>query len=149
MSEKKQITLEELSDIKYHDLLAKFTELGIPEVWKAGTKKITMINKAIDKIKIKNSLESLGLDKEEVSKEVEAMAKKKAKAEADKILAEAKQVEKEDKKEVVRLKKAKLSKQDLEKNIKVIESNIKFGVPTQRAQLQKKLETLQDLLSKI
>lgn len=149
MSEKKQVTLQELSDIKYHDLLAKFKELGIPEVWKAGTKKITMINNAIDKMKIKNSLESLGLDKEQVSKEVEEMAKKKAKAEADKVLEKAKQVEKEDKKEVVRLKKAKLSKEDIEKNIKVIESNIKFGVINQRAQLQKKLETLQDLLSKI
>ena len=149
MSEKKQITIEELREVKYHDLLAKFKELGIPEVWKAGTKKITMINNAIDKMKIKNSLESLGLDKEQVSKEVEAMAKKKAKAEADQILAEAKLAEKEDKKEVVRLKKAKLSKEDLEKNIKIIESNIKFGVPSQREQLQKKLETLQDLLSKI
>lgn len=149
MSEKKQITIEELREVKYHDLLAKFKELGIPEVWKAGTKKITMINNAIDKMKIKNSLESLGLDKEQVSKEVEVMAKKKAKAEADQILAEAKLAEKEDKKEVVRLKKAKLSKEDLEKNIKTIESNIKFGVPSQREQLQKKLETLKDLLSKI
>ena len=100
MSEKKTINIAELSEVKYHDLLAKFKELGIPEVWKAGTKKVTMINNAIDKLKIKSSLESLGLDKEEVSKEVEAMAKKKAKAEADKVLEQAKQVEKEDKKEV-------------------------------------------------
>ena len=108
-----------------------------------------MINNAIDKLKIKSSLESLGLDKEEVSKEVEAMAKKKAKAEADKVLEQAKQVEKEDKKEVVKLKKAKLSKEDLEKNIKIIQSNIKFGVPSQKEKLQKKLETLMDILSKI
>jgi outer membrane translocation and assembly module TamA len=149
MSEKKTINVEELSEVKYHDLLAKFKELGIPEVWKAGTKKVTMINNAIDKLKIKSSLESLGLDKEEVSKEVEAMAKKKAKAEADKVLEQAKLAEKEDKKEVVKLKKAKLSKEDIEKNIKIIQSNIKFGVPSQKEKLQKKLEALMDILSKI
>jgi hypothetical protein len=108
-----------------------------------------MISNAIDKLKIKSSLESLGLDKEEVSKEVEAMAKKKAKAEADKVLEQAKLAEKEDKKEVVKLKKAKLSKEDIEKNIKIIQSNIKFGVPSQKEKLQKKLETLMDILSKI
>jgi len=149
MSENKNITAQELSEVKYHDLLAKFTELGIPEVWKAGSKKIDLISKAVDKLKIKQSLESLGLDKDSVSKEVEKMAIKKAKADDKIILEQAKQVEREDKQMVTKIKKANLSKEVLESNIKTIKANLAFGVPGHRDILNKKLEALLDLLSKI
>ena len=76
MSGEKQVTKEELSAVKYGKLLEKFTELGVAEAWKPGSKKITMIENAIEKLKIKNSLESLGLDEEQISEEIEKMAKK-------------------------------------------------------------------------
>ena len=148
MSEIKSITAEDFKDVKYHDLLAKFTELGVPEVWKGGSKKIDLINKAVDKLKIKSSLESLGLDKEEVSKEVEKMAKKKADKKDKEILEEAKQVEKKEKQMVQKIQKAKLSKEQLEYNIKNLRANIAGGVPSQRQILQTKLEALLDLLDK-
>lgn len=148
MSEIKSITAEDFQDVKYHDLLAKFTELGIPEVWKRGSKKVDLINKAVEKLKIKSSLESLGLDKEEVSKEIEKMAKKKADLEDKKILEEAKRVEKEEKQMVTKIKKAKLTKEQIEYNIKNIRANIAGGVPSQRQVLQVKLEALLELLDK-
>ena len=149
MSIIKAITAEDFRDVKYHDLLNKFTELGIPEVWKGGAKKSDLIKKAVDRLKIKSSLESIGLDKEEVSKEVEKMAIKKAKAEDQKILEEAKQVEKEDKAIANKIIKSNLTKEQIEKNIKTIEGNLAGGVPSHRKVLIIKLEALQALLKKI
>lgn len=148
MSEIKNVTAEDLNEVKYHDLLAKFTELGIPEVWKGGAKKATLITKAVEKLKIKASLESIGLDEEEVSKEVEKMAIKKAKAEDKKILEVAKQEEAKDKAVVKKIQKLKLTKEQIERNIKVVKGNIAGGVPSHRPMLQLKLETLLDLLDK-
>ena len=39
---------KELGLIKYGELKAKFVELGIPNVWKQGKKKVDMINEAIE-----------------------------------------------------------------------------------------------------
>ena len=148
MSEIKNVTAEDFKDVKYHDLLAKFTELGVPEVWKGGSKKVDLINKAVEKLKIKSSLESVGLSEEEVSKEVEKMALKKAKAEDKKILEEAKQVEKKEKQMVTKIKKAKLTREQLENNIRITRANLAGGVPSHRRVLQVKLEALLDLLDK-
>ncbi len=148
MSNIKTYTAEDFKDVKYHDLLAKFTELGVPEAFKRGSKKVDLIAKAVERLKIKASLESVGLSKEEVSKEVEKMAIKKAKAEDQKILDQAKQVEKQEKAMVKKIAKAKLTKEQLEYNIKNIRANIAGGVPSQRQILQVKLEALLDLLDK-
>tara|TARA_R110000737_G_scaffold183478_2_gene207047 strand:- start:3566 stop:4036 length:471 start_codon:yes stop_codon:yes gene_type:complete len=47
MKTKKIITVEELGLIKYQDLKAKFAELGVPQVWRAGSKKEELIKKAV------------------------------------------------------------------------------------------------------
>lgn len=39
---------KDLGLIKYGELKAKFTELGIPNVWKQGKKKVDMINEAVE-----------------------------------------------------------------------------------------------------
>lgn len=41
---------KELGLIKYGELKAKFVELGIPNVWKQGKKKVDMINEAVELI---------------------------------------------------------------------------------------------------
>ncbi len=39
---------EELQGVSYGKLKSKFAELGIPEVWKQGRKKIAMIDEAVE-----------------------------------------------------------------------------------------------------
>ena len=148
MSEKKIISKEELSKVKYGELLNKFTELGIPEVWKAGTKKITMINSAIDKLKIKTNLESLGLEDAEVSKELEVIVENKIKADLAKEVEVAKQVEIKDKAETKQIQNSGLTKEQVEGNLRNIELNLKNGIESHRIVLLKKQADLELLLSK-
>lgn len=142
---KKKITKAELSKVKYGELLAKFTELGVPEVWKAGSKKITMIEKAIEQVKLKQSLEDAGLNTEEIEQKVEevkiAKEEKKVKEEIKKI----EEQEVQDAEAKSKIDNSGFSLEQIEYNIKNIEANIKFGIPAQRVVLLKKLEWLQDL----
>ena len=39
---------KDLGLIKYGELKAKFEDLGIPNVWKQGKKKVDMINEAVE-----------------------------------------------------------------------------------------------------
>lgn len=145
---KNEITKQDLGKVKYGDLLDKFTELGIPEVWKAGTKKIKMIEAAIEKLKIKDSLESLGLDKVQVSDELKAIAKNKAQAEKDKAIEDAKQEIIKDKQEIKELKQQGFSKEQLEAQLLNVEKNLAQVLPTHRIALIKKKDQLMELLKK-
>ena len=148
MSEKKIISKEELSKVKYGELLKKFTELGIPEVWKSGSKKMVMIDKAIDKLKIKTNLESLGLEDAEVSKELEVIVENKIKADLAKEVEVAKQVEIKDKAETKQIQNSGLTKEQVEYNLRNIKLNLKNGIESHRIVLLKKQTDLELLLSK-
>ena len=72
MSIKKTITEQELSEVKYQDLLATFKSLGVEDAWRPGKKRTTMIKDAIEKLNIVRSLEDKGISEAEVTEEVEA-----------------------------------------------------------------------------
>lgn len=143
---KNEITKQDLGQVKYGDLLDKFTELGIPEVWKAGTKKAKMIDAAIEKLNIKKSLESLGLDKVQVSEELKTIAKNKEEAQKAELIEKAKQEILNDKNEVKELKGQGYSKEQLEAQILNIDKNLIQVIPTHRIALLKKKEQLVQLL---
>ena len=143
------ISEQELNDVKYHDLLAKFTELGIPQIWKPGKKKVTMITKAIEELKIKQSLESKGLSEKEVQVELEVIKEKKVEAADAEKLKIAIQAELEDKKEIKKVEDADLSKEVIKANLANIQKQMIQCIPSHRMILIKKKDLLINLLSKI
>tara|TARA_R110002049_G_scaffold222588_2_gene394276 strand:+ start:923 stop:1372 length:450 start_codon:yes stop_codon:yes gene_type:complete len=149
MKQNNNITRDELSQVKYGDLLKKFTELGIPEVWKAGTKKIKMIESAIEKLKIKDSLEQLGLNEIEVSQELEVIVKNKIEAKELEVETQVKQQEIKEKQEAKQLAKQQFSKEQIQNQIDTIGKNLINGIPSHRVILLKKRDMLLDLISKM
>lgn len=70
-----QTIRQELEAVQYQKLKAKFEEMGIAEVWKSGTKKVVMINNALDildRVTEDNTteeiIEEIALEKEKASK---------------------------------------------------------------------------------
>ena len=149
MSKSIVISEQELQEVKYHDLLEKFTELGVPQIWKAGKKKATMITKAIEELKIKQSLESKGLNEKEVEVELEAIKEKKIEVEQAEKLEVAIKAELKEKKEVKKVVDADLSKEVIEANLLNIQKQMVQCIPSHRMILIKKKDLLLDLLSKI
>ena len=144
MSEKK-VTKSDLSKVKYGELLAKFTELGVPEVWIPGSKKMTMIEKAIAAVQLKASLESQGLDKKEIEDKVIEIEEAKVVAKQKEEIAIVEQKEAEQKASKEKIMKSDLTLEEIDYNIKNLESLIKFGIQSQRVGLQLKLEWLLEL----
>mgnify|MGYP003653877991 FL=1 len=144
MSEKK-VTKSDLSKVKYGELLAKFTELGVPEVWIPGSKKMTMIEKAIAAVQLKASLESQGLDKKEIEDKVIEIEEAKVVAKQKEEIAIVEQKEAEQKIAKEKIIKSDLTLEEINYNIKNLESLIKFGIQNQRVGLQLKLEWLLEL----
>lgn len=144
MSEKK-VTKSDLSKVKYGELLAKFTELGVPEVWTAGKKKNDMIEKAIAAVQLKASLESQGLDKKEIEDKVIEIEEAKVVAKEKEEIAIVEQKEAEQKASKEKIMKSDLTLEEIDYNIKNLESLIKFGIQSQRVGLQLKLEWLLEL----
>lgn len=142
---KKNVSKAELNKVKYGDLLAKFTELGVPEVWQAGKKKATMIEKAVEQVKLKSKLEQEGLNEKEIESKIEDI---KVIKEEKKIKEEVAKIEKQEEQAVsakAKLVKADLTLEQIETNIRRVKANIAGGVPSQRVQLQQKLEWLLEL----
>lgn len=146
MSEKKLISKHELSKVKYGELLAKFTELGVPEVWKPGSKKAVMIDKAIEQIKIKQNLEQEGLSKKEVEEKVVEINQQKEVAKAQEELKAAVEAEQKEFKAQQTTKELKLTKEQIEYNITNIDRNLLQCTDQQRFELIKKKDFLLDLL---
>ena len=142
------VTKQELNEVKYGDLLAKFTELGIEEAWTPGKKKLDMIDKAIEKLNIKRSLEEKGLEGKEIEKELEVIEQAKVEAGKAEALANAIAEEEKDKQMVVEIEEIKLTKEQIESNIKNIDANLRGGVAAHRNILLKKRDVLEDLLNK-
>lgn len=144
---KKITTAEELSKVKYGDLLAKFEELGVKSAWKAGKKKKVMIEDAIERLKIKSELEANGKKSEEenVEKVIEDKKEEVAKeVAAEKEVAKAKV--QEDKKNV---QSSNLTQEQIKENIKRIDANLSHNsVEAQRPILLRKRQWLSELLEK-
>jgi hypothetical protein len=148
MNNAKPMTAEDFKDVKYGDLLAKFTELGIPEVWKAGKKKKQMIDKAVEQLAVIKSLENSGLKEEDIKEELKIVEVKKAEAKEAKELEEVVEAEKADKAIVEKVEKAGLTHDQIKANLRSIEQNLMSNVPAQRIVLLKKKEALLALLYK-
>lgn len=146
MNKKQVVSAETLSEVKYGDLLAKFTELGIPEVWKPGSKKIKMIETAIEKLAIVRSLEDRGLEQKEIEQELVNVELKKQQKEEQQLVEAAKQQEAADKAIVTKVEKSNLSQEQIKFNLNIIEQNLMSNIPSHRDILLKKKEALLALL---
>ena len=149
MSKDRVITKSELSAVKYGDLLAKFTELGIKEVWTPGKKKTFMIEAAIAKLNTIKSLEEKGLSDDEVEQEVELIESKRAQFKALSEAKEAEQLQARDDAQRESIVSSGYTKEQLELNLKNIKLNLLQSIPQQRDILLKKQQTLQELLDNI
>jgi hypothetical protein len=146
MSETKIITLEELEQIKYQDLQAKFEGLGIPEVWRQGAKKAVMIEAAIEKLTIVKSLENLNKTPEEIAEELSTRDSKLEEIQKEETLALAKAEEDNDSKLIDDIKKLKLNRVQIEKNLSNIKAGLQNNIASHRGILLKKKAMLEDLL---
>lgn len=108
---------QELLDTKYQHMKKKFTEMGIPEVFKAGKKKGELIDMAISKLQDVKALEQAETTVEEIKEETEKIVTEK-----------------------------KFSREDIEKNIKRCQSNLRNGIPAQRPILVTKMKQLEKML---
>lgn len=146
MNNKKAVSAETLSEVKYGDLLAKFTELGIPEAWKPGKKKSAMIKAAIEKLAIIRSLEDRGLEQEEIAEQLIVVQDKKIQAEEQEQLEIAQAQEVADKAIVQKVQKSGLTQDQIKQNLNVIKQNLMSNIPAHRDILLKKQEALTALL---
>tara|TARA_B110000285_G_scaffold189164_1_gene215710 strand:+ start:144 stop:602 length:459 start_codon:yes stop_codon:yes gene_type:complete len=146
-----EVSKEELMAVPYKNLLEKFTELNVKDAWKPGTKREKMVDNALEKIKILKKLEAKELSPEEM----EALAKEMIEKNR---MEEALQAEKEKEAKILaednskqgvrnRIEAMNLSKEQVIKSIKGINTNLINGIPSQRKILLVKLEILEDILN--
>ena len=147
---KENASLETLSNVPYSSLYETFESLGIKECWKPGTKAKVMIKEALDKIAIMKSLETNGKTddeiKDEAEKEFDKQAEANKSAAEDAELIEAKKRKEVELKQINKIKEMKLSPEQIEKNLALIELNLKNGVPAQRNILLNKKKVLLEML---
>jgi hypothetical protein len=69
---------KDLGLVKYGELKAKFVELGIPNVWKQGKKKVDMINEAVELLstmavsQVEDVQDAIEIIEEKTSKKLDA-----------------------------------------------------------------------------
>ena len=146
MKNNKNITAEQLKAVKYGDLLETFTELGVKDVWRGGKKKTTMIEEALAKLAVLRELEEKGMDEAEQKAELESIEIKKEEIKIQEDIKEAIAKEQAENAEVKKVVETKLTKDQIEKNLKVIAANIAGGPASHRQALFAKQEILEDLL---
>jgi len=86
------IIKQKLQGTQYQKLKEVFTELGIPQVWKSGTKKVVMIEAALELLSELHKEENLVveevIEKMEVEKEIaEEVENEKERSEFDKAVS--------------------------------------------------------------
>lgn len=146
-----EVSKEELMAVPYKNLLEKFTELNVKDAWKPGTKREKMVDNALEKIKILKKLEAKELSPEEMEVLAKEMIEKNR-------MEEALQAEKEKEAKILaednskqgvrnRIEAMNLSKEQVIKSIKGINTNLINGIPSQRKILLVKLEILEDILN--
>ena len=149
MSIKKTITEQELSEVKYQDLLATFKSLGVEDAWRPGKKKTTMIKDAIEKLNIVRSLEDKGIAEADVKEERLKIEDAKEQAKQVEVAKAIEDQEKADQLQKKTIIKSKYTKEQLEVNLRNIKLNLLQAIPSQRTMLIKKQEVLQNLLDNI
>lgn len=125
MSTETKITEQELNEIAYGDLKAKFEELGVPQAWKGGKKKEDLIASA---------LEALA----EVKANISSDADKKG----DGVTAE----EKDPSIEEGASEEIEYSQDQIKGILKTIKQNLLCGVPSHRSGLLASQEKFEGLL---
>ncbi|AGO49020.1 hypothetical protein Phi13:1_gp009 [Cellulophaga phage phi13:1] len=142
-------TEAELAQIKYHDLIKKFEELGVPEAWKAGTKAKDMIKTAIDKLTIIKQLQDQGVEDSLIKDQADKLYLENIdKADKKNILQNIKKQQIEIKAEKTlkqTMEDLKLSPQEIDKNIAMINSLVKTAENAQRSILLAKLNILLEM----
>lgn len=118
----KKIDQSYLEAIKYGDFLEEFKKLGIPDVWKPGSKKADMVQEALKQLAELKTLKEKGVDdKDIVKKQAIEAAKRKEKEDKEKL-----KLEKEKKKAELKLKKDELKKAEKkEYSVEQIESSLR------------------------
>lgn len=148
--EQKQITFDILNEIKYQKLPSFLNENGLGRAWKQGGKKKDIIASAMSILAF--------LDANDPKRELQGEELEKAldKFEADKKLAKeeaeikrAQEAKDQDMKVIENVKKVDLSKDDIRKNLVLIEANLRNGVPAHNHALQLKRIALTQMLAEM
>lgn len=145
------VTKSSLEKVDYHNLLETFTVLGIPSAWKPGSPKIKMISKALELLSIVKDLESKGLQGQDLeqAKEVafvEAEQATKKIAVKEIVNKTVKEVE-ETKSDLETIVKLNPTKEVAEKNLKLVNANLKNANNAQRKILLKKRAAIQSYIA--
>lgn len=149
MSEKKipsVITYDFLKKVRYQDLESIFEKIGVKDAFVVGEEKESLIQSALSKLAKIKELESKGIKEEDIDKELE-IAKEKEKEEKEKeALAKKIKDEEDEKNRIKNIKKKELSREELEKNLSIVDMNLSNKIPGQRIILLQKRKALQELL---
>lgn len=166
-------TEESLNAVKYQDLLATFTKLGVPEAWKGGEAKEKMIKKALEKLALIKKLVQEGnkeedipailVAREEKKKTVveglketasnmveqvkEALSSKDNEENTDEAKEEAVKEAPKDTSVQDKIEAMNLTKVQLESSLNNINVNLKKGIPTHREILVAKKNAIETLLA--
>ena len=105
-----------------------------------------MIEEALAKLAVLRELEEKGMDEAEQKAELESIEIKKEEIKIQEDIKEAVAKEQAEKAEVKKVVETKLTKDQIEKNLKVIAANIAGGPASHRQALFAKQEILEDLL---
>lgn len=141
-----KITKEQLEQVAYKDLLSKFKELGLPEVWKPGKKKAEMIKEALEKLDLVKSLENAGLESQDIEKAVAKVDQQKEQQQRAEELKLAEEKEAAEQKVVEQIVELKLTLPQIQKNLANIEANLKNNVTAQRNTLLLKKAMLMKMI---
>lgn len=143
------VTIEKLNEVDYKDLKVTFEKLGVVECWKPGIKKTTLCEKAFNTIQEKKKLKKIGLSEEEIKKEIEKKEILDIEIKEKEEIQLEKQKEIDQEKKVDELVEKKMSKEDIVKNIEIVNLNLISANPTLKKILLIKKKTLQLALSKL
>lgn len=158
----------ELEALNYADLKAKFIELGIDSVWKAGVKKSVLIQSALQALE--NSPKSIAeeIEEEEIGEEAEEIEVVEEEILTDEERRDSigdEEVELQDKdpeddeefeeeieeaivEEIEIIDEDKYTEAEILENIEIVQCNMVQAIPTTRNFLLKKLDALQKALER-
>lgn len=142
-----EITFEYLDAIKYHELHDKLKEIGVGEVWSSRIKKVEVIKNAISKLASLKEIKKQNpdADEEEVQEKLDLL-KAKEQEDAEEALIKQEEEYRLEQERLSKLVGKQISKEDIEKNIQILDKNLQNNVPGQRLALLLKRKTLSDLL---
>lgn len=154
MSDKKEqsietpvLTKEILDSTPYHKLQETFKKHGVSKAWKPGVKAKDMIQKALELISIKKSLEAKGIKDIDVEAElVQAKREEQQKIkEQELVLAKEKQEQQAKLSLYEKILAMKLSREKIDDTLDTIQRRLNKSIPTHRDILLQKQRVLEKL----